>query len=457
MAYTKRKKTEYKKIFNDSPKFDDYVYQRMHFYKEETFIHYILLEFYLRIENFKTIYKECYKNISDEFETSKSFPLNGYQELKKYSNEFQKYGYDIFEITKYIHQELCLKNIIQPENPYLKKEEFSLKNIFNENSISYTPSQNKIQIIDNPFTKGTKNKDGSDTQEYKNFIEEFNIYRFNYDIPTNKHFLKDNSINVNLFLSPLDKENDIQIKHLYNLIKEFNDNNMDEYKSFCKLSKIEIIMHFYVYDLSKKKIPSSKIKDFTKNYVTSNDFIERIKHAETKIDAITNKLEDIKSKISKLIEKETNSTKDIIDLENDINQIIDGLLDIKLLCYNQLKRIDKFIFMYEDILATIDRKYNELQVSEAKELIKKNPEEEDYWTNNYDKIYFDNVKLNFKSIFSLFDYDNGKVLKSNIIALENIYKKNIDTFKSKFETIKIETINKYIKNIESILKNTYYK
>lgn len=467
MGYTKRTIRNFERHFEESKKLNDYTYQKINYYNEESFTHYILLEFYLRIDDFKELYDECYKHIEKDFRTSKKFTLGGYKELNDKASKFSKYGYDIFDITLHIYQELCIKNIINPKNMYTTDSGFISTNIFYENSTLSIATKDKLQIKYDSFEQEIYEKDGSGyTKEFNEFYKKFEIYKFNYNAPINKHFIEKNSINLNFFLSPSDKDNTYQIEHLYKLIKDLNKDNNDEIKTFCKLSKIDIITYFYVYDLNIKNIKSSKIKEHTQKYMESIDIdefidkhelIDRIKQTHEKIEMMSNILVTIKSKISNYSQNKSNKTTDIIDILKDFNDLINIILDIKFICYNQLNGIDDFILRYQNIINVINKIYDKLQANNDIEYIDKTQNNEDSISDNYQRIYFDTIESDFNKIFSSFNYDSEikkiKILNKHIETLEKNYKNNIEAFKDKFKNIKRVTIDKYINTMKNIVKN----
>ena len=460
MAYTKRENIRYKKEFNASKMINDHVYERINYYPEDHLVHYILFELHLRLEEFEELYLKCYKYISDTFHELKYFPFNGYQELNKYAIQFDNFGYDLFEITKYIYQELCTIACISVNIPYYYKSEFVLENIFTENSTLYTPAQpNKLQINNDPFTCNYYNLDGSGyTKEYKSFLDNFNIYRFRRNVPINKHFIKNNSLNVNIFLSPADRENNNQIEQIHNLIKKISNTKNDELKTFVNLKRIDIITHLYIYDLTKKDIPNSKIIEYTKEYIKKQtDFImyTQINKAKETMVILKNILRYINILINLLLNNEQIKTTHIINFVKLNQSLINDLNNIKLLTYNQLPLINDFVSNYQNFNQIIDEKYIQLQTSKAQEFIELNPEDEDYWTNNYNKINIDIVNFNFKDIFSSFNYNveikKLEKIEKNIDSLKKDYTKKFNSLKSKFNTIKSETLTKYSNTIETLV------
>lgn len=464
MHYSDKAIKDFIRHFKESKKLHDYTYQKIKYYNEKSFTHSILLELYLRIDDFKKLYEVCYKHIEKDFSTSKKFPLGGYKELNDKASDFLKYGYDILVIIRHIQQELCIKNIINPKIVNTPDSGFISENIFYENSTLSIATKDKLQIKYDSFDQEIFEKDGSGyTKEFNEFYKKFEIYKFNYNAPINKHFIEKNSINLNLFLSPSDKDNTYQIEHLYKLIKDLNKDN-NEFKTFCKLSKIDIITHFYVYDLYKKNIKSSKIKEHTQMYLKSIDkheFIDRIKQTYEKIEIISNILVTIKSKISIYSQNKSNKTTDIFDIQKDFNDLINIILDIQLICYNQLNGIDDLILKYQNIINMINKLYEELQVNRAFEYIDEIPNDHDYMIDNYQSIHFDTVDFDLNKIFSSFNYDNERrkinTLRKHIKITEKNYINEIEAFKERFENIKRVTIDKYINTVKNIFENLTIK
>ena len=431
MAYTLRERIKYKNIFKKLVMIDDYRYTKILLYKEEEIANNIIFEIHLRIESFKIPYDKCYEYIANRIKENPIFNDKIYSELNAYIHIFKKYGYEFNEIITYIFHEISLiNNYTKIYGP--SKSEYKRINLFTTNSRTHIPAiENSIQFSDNPFSLNILSDDPNKPyiKEYYDFEKMFDIYKYAYSMPSNKFFLEENSINVNIVLNKRKVFNDMQIVNILNLIKNTkvasNNYNIDEL-SKKKLS--DIGNYFYLYDISLHNIPMHFIRDFTDSYLhnESKTLIELsgLKNTLEKTFELIKSLNDEVMLFSRNININIKEIKKFI---SKLKVILNSYEEINLISKRIFyKKLEKFtndtIKSYKKIEIEIESMLDKEQAKKIKTLTKRDILKQQQYINNYNETYYDISYYKFGKYFPLCDTFQSDELTWNINDIKNPYK-----------------------------------
>ena len=470
MAYTKIQKNKYKKHFIKSTMVDSHIYKRLLHYDTLDYSNAVILELHLRNKIFKKVYEISYRYILQHFKKNKKFPFNGYQKLNKYQALFSKYGYCIFDITRFIYSEICVVNVTLENSPYNKlQSNFEKSNIYETNSSIQRPFNSDILYIKNSeFNKNIFSNTGESqyTVEYDQFISKFDIYKYNFKVPTNHFYMNKNSINVNIFLHETDDANQEQLERILQLIKQKKNNTINTVHKLIKMNSMKLINLLYMFDQVSNKmgdgktIAVSQIQELTIKYL--NRRIEGLKSfKQHKVLKTINALKRVSSKLVFVINK-LNGNNDIdiktyfrfFYLNKKLIKTAEEFQLVSILKTNS--NLANIINMHTDFQKQIDKQIEKEQLKETFLLIEKDPDNEIYYQNNYREIKIPLSSIDFKNIFSTYNQNEQSNQIKRIESILNTHNNQLIKYfnekKSGLANHKTETLNKYINNIKECLK-----
>jgi len=270
------------KEYYKSKEIDDIYYTRILQYDDVDFFNAIVFELLLRIDGFNKIFYELYnymininkstqikKNITHIYTTEEKRVFNMlYDDFLTYVNGlsdnhdtkihkiFKKYGYLDSDIGKLLLM-LKFSNFSSQDTKYTKKNLFDM---INEEHVFF-------EYIDTDNLK---------EEFYKYALDTFNIdiYHSNSIVPSNSIF-KIDSINVQINIFNSDEKQKQELEVLSKYIHNQRSSNkiaieIDKYISNSKFTRVNILNHFYCYDLVTKRIKPKIILSKTKNYLENN-------------------------------------------------------------------------------------------------------------------------------------------------------------------------------------------
>lgn len=293
------------RLFEGSTKIDDKRYKRILEINNNLLVDAFIFELFLRNDNFKLIYDNCYSSTYFIKDNPALFTYQSehYQELiKRYKKEFSSFGYNVLNVLVFISLTIAKEHSINcdsfPKDGYLKLNPLMFNFILDDNypiHDTYYNDEENINIL-------------NFLQTYE---EDCTIYTYNFNYPKHNMF-KQKSINANINLYEDKKEQLKELDRLKKLIvginhsKEITNINtiQEEIEKFVNKQKQEgILIYLYYYDCSKKGMKPTSIHELTEEYIKDLDLPSTLKAKLTsKKDnrTLTNYIKEIDTFFNKL-------------------------------------------------------------------------------------------------------------------------------------------------------------